>query len=79
MSRSVSTSLPPTWNPDFNFDDPTGANSLFVSAPGQSGNAMSEWYDNMLPIWADGDYQKMHTLPGAGGYRVEKTQTLLPS
>jgi acyl-homoserine lactone acylase PvdQ len=60
------------------FDEPAGGKSLFVSAPGQSGNALSEWYDNTLPTWADGDYQKMRTSSGGDGYRVERTQTLLP-
>ena len=60
------------------FDEPTGAGSLFVSAPGQSGNALSEWFDNMLPMWADGDYEKMRTTSGPDGYRVERTQILLP-
>ena len=60
------------------FDEPSGGKSLFVSAPGQSGSALSDWYDNMLPTWADGDYEKMRTASGGDGYRIERTQTLLP-
>jgi acyl-homoserine lactone acylase PvdQ len=61
------------------FEEPAGGKSLFISAPGQSGNPLSEWYDNMLPTWVDGDYDKMRTASGSGGYRIERTQTLLPS
>lgn len=61
------------------FDAPLATNSLFVSAPGQSGSALSEWYDNTLPTWEDGDYLHMRTTSGPDGYRVKRTQTLLPS
>ena len=55
------------------------AQSWFITVPGQSGSPFSEWYDNLLPDWEDGDYLKMATtVGGEGGYTVARTQTLNP-
>ena len=64
---------------DFQEED-SMAQSVFVSAPGQSGSALGDWYDNHLAAWEDGDYLKMRTTAGAGagGYAIARTQTLRP-
>ena len=57
-----------------------GAHSWFITAPGQSGSPFSEWYDNLLPDWEDGDYLRMATMVGGeGGYAIARTQTLNPA
>lgn len=36
------------------------AHSVFVHGPGQSGNILSEQYDDLVGAWAHGDYLRMH-------------------
>jgi len=48
-------------------------NSLFINTPGQSGNLLSIHYDDLMPLWASGQYTNMKTF----GYFNESFQILL--
>ncbi len=47
-------------------------NSLYISSPGQSGNVLSPHYDDLLGMWASGNYIQMRTT----GYLTESVQNL---
>lgn len=49
--------------------------STFVIAGGQSGNWLSEWYGDQLPLWQQGDYLPMRRE----GYEVAETLVLVPA
>ena len=54
-------------------------NSLYVITTGESGNIFSPYYDDMIPLWAHGDYLRIPTAQA----EIEKTAkyrlTLQPS
>ena len=39
--------------------------SLYVISTGQSGNVYSPHYDDLMPLWAKGEYVAIHTQPAA--------------
>jgi len=48
--------------------------SKFVIAGGQSGNWLSDWYGDQLPLWQQGDYLPMRRE----GYEIAETLVLTP-
>jgi penicillin amidase len=54
-------------------------NSVFMISTGQSGNPLSHHYDDLLPLWARGDYIPMLTERTAIEARTPETLTLRPA
>ncbi|EIT85750.1 penicillin acylase II [Fictibacillus macauensis ZFHKF-1] len=48
-----------------------------VVAPGQSGHVLSEWYDDQISDWVDGNYHRTYTDERA--FKKGTTLTLVPS
>jgi len=50
-------------------------NSVFVHPMGQSGNLFSPYFENLLPLWANGQYLPMTTQ----NFAVDHTFVLIPA
>lgn len=53
-------------------DLPDNDESVLIHPMGQSGNVLSGDFDNLLDMWAEGEYLPMRT----SGYEVKETLTL---
>jgi penicillin amidase len=51
-------------------------NSLYVITTGQSGNIFSKYYDDFLPLWAEGRYVKIPTDRGMIDAQAQAVLTL---
>lgn len=61
------------------YDLAADGKSMFMISTGQSGNPLSRHYDDLMPLWARGDYIPMITARGAIEAKGPERLSLLPA